>query len=67
MEKNSTEQTYLDSLERQACVSIGLLAANNTTDGWTRKMYRERMDKINAECVQLHDVVNNRHRGDGHE
>lgn len=63
----TTEQKYMDKLEQQAVVAIGLLYTDKP-DGWTKKMYRERMDKINAETCELNDAVNNRHKraGDCH-
>ena len=59
------EQQYTNKLEQQAVVAIGLKRANQTTDGWTKKMYRERMDKINAECCELCEQVNNCHKNGG--
>ena len=60
---NKTEQQYIDKLNQQLNVATGLQQANQSTDKWTQKMYRERMDMINEECCQLCGEVNNQHRG----
>ena len=55
---NKTEQLYLDKLEPQARVGLGLLRLENAANGWTKKHYRARLDKINEECVELDRQVN---------
>ena len=57
------ELQYMNKLEQQMVVAVGLRAANRSTDRWLQKMYRERMDKINAECVKLCSAVNDRRTG----
>lgn len=57
------EQQYIDKLNQQLNVATGLQQANQSTDMWAQKMYRERMDMINEECCQLCADVNNKNRG----
>ena len=59
------EQKYIDKLNQQLNVATGLQYANKADDKWARKLYRERLDIINAECCQLCDAVNNRNRNGG--
>lgn len=55
---NKTEQIYLNKLEQQTRVGAGLLQLNKEANGWTWKHYRERLDSINEECVELDRQIN---------
>ena len=59
----NAEQKYIEAVERQLVVGLGLIKAiKENAPTYTVNMYRQRMNELNTAVRELQVIVNERHR-----